>query len=612
MSSSRQKALDYAQTGFTSDNLHPSYMEWRKLFRIWQGFYDGSGQWVSEDILALAERGQLPITVNLIQAYVDSLLGVEIQTRHRAACRNSSGKLEDEQVAAALTQALYNFQQSERIPYKCTQKARDMFIGGIGWSEIGRRDNTNYYNYIPALNIVPDFDDLTNQFDNQRRLHRKIWLDPEHLVALWPHAKKYLGVTPDFLTSYEQGIYTPEIDDRKSDLMDYNLFQIRKGKVMVVETQYKVPKKAYRSIDSEGKYFQTFSEEDAEKLSESKKDIEEYSSTRIMRTLFIGNCLLEHAPLVGDIPDRKDFSYIPAVWKRRYIDGVPYGLVQSIMDIQRDCNARLTKSIYLLNSNRIILEGGLDNGSDIERIRKELKKQDSVIVLPQGSKFEVSSNAQLGLEQMKVVQEYLMLMQKITGINDEMLGFQTNATSAVSQEVRTQNALRKNIFAFDTFRDMKLREAMFFLEMLQSTDNEALYLQVLNEENQQELLLNFQYENFMGQKVDLPNIKHFPLSLYIEEVPDYESMFEEESANMQAILNNPNAQLFLQSPTLLKYYAKVRQPEKIVAEIQRGMQIQNGNMLPEGMPQQGGMPQLGSLPPMPMENAQMNLNPQSM
>jgi hypothetical protein len=574
ISSSRQKALYYAQKAFSSDNLHPSYMSWRKHFRIWQGFYDGSGQWTQRDLETLAERDQFAITVNLIQAYVDSLLGVEIQSRHRAACRNSSESEDIDELAVALTHVLFEYQQRERIPYKCTQKARDMFVGGMGWSEIGTKDNLSYYNYIPALNIVPDFDDLSNQFDSMRRVHRKIWMDPAEIASLWPKAKNYLDLSSDPSDNFVQGIYTPEIDDRNSDLMDYNFFQTRKNKIMIVETQNKVPKQAYRGIDKNGRAFETFDEETAEEISESKKDIEEYASTRIMRTLFVGNCLLEHAPLIGDLPGRKDFSYIPCVWKRRYIDGVPYGLVDSIMDIQLDCNVRLTKSIYLLNSNRIVLEGNPQMGGDIEKIRKELKTQDSVIIVPPGTKFEISSNSQLGMEQMKIVQDYLLLMQRITGINDEMLGFQTNATSAVSQEVRQNNALRKNIFAFDTFKDMKTREALFFLQMFQNTENNNYLVEIISDDQRKKIILNLSREVF-GNEVVFNDVRNFPLSLYIEEVPDYESSFEEESAAMQAIMSNPNGMAMIQSPTFLKYFGKIRQPEKIAAEMQQTIQRQN-------------------------------------
>jgi hypothetical protein len=574
ISSSRQRALYYAQKAFTSDNLHPSYMAWRKNFRIWQGFYDGSGQWTQRDLDTLAERGQSPITVNLIQAYIDSLLGVEIQSRHRAACRNSSGNENIDELAVALTHVLFEYQQRERIPYKCTQKARDMFVGGMGWSEIGTKDNLSYYNYIPALNIVPDFDDLSNQFDSMRRVHRKIWMDPEQISSLWPKSKYYLDLSSDPSDNFVQGLYTPEIDDRNSDLMDYNFFQTRNNKMMIVETQNKVAKQAYRGIDKNGRAFETFDEETAEQISEYKKEIEEFPSTRIMRTLFVGNCLLEHAPLTGDLPGRKDFSYIPCVWKRRYIDGVPYGLVDALMDIQLDCNVRLTKSVYLLNSNRIVLEGNPQMGGNIEKIRKELKTQDSVIMVPPGTKFEISSNSQLGMEQMKVVQEYLLLMQRITGINDETLGFQTNATSAVSQEVRQNNGLRKNIFAFDTFKDMKTREALFFLQIFQNTENKNYLVEILTDDQRKQIVLNLSREVF-GNEVIFNDVTNFPISLYIEEVPDYESSFEEESEAMQSILNNPNAAMILQSPLFLKYFAKIREPEKVAAEMQQTIQRQN-------------------------------------
>ena len=77
--------------------------------------------------------------------------------------------------------------------------------------------------------------------------------------------------------------------------------------------------------------------------------------------------------------------------------------------------------------------------------------------MPKDSKFQFSSNAQLGEEQLKIVELYLKLIQRVTGIHDEMLGIQTNATSGVAQNMRQVNSVRNNVFAFDNFSQMKKR-----------------------------------------------------------------------------------------------------------------------------------------------------------
>ena len=115
-------------------------------------------------------------------------------------------------------------------------------------------------------------------------------------------------------------------------------------------------------MDREGRPFETFDLDTAEDLAASPrlvcpKEIESTDSTRIMRTLFVGDTLLEHAPLDFALPGSKDFSLIPVVFQRRFKTGVPYGLLESMKDIQRDCNVRVTKSVYAINSSQLVFKG---------------------------------------------------------------------------------------------------------------------------------------------------------------------------------------------------------------------------------------------------------------
>jgi len=272
--------------------------------------------------------------------------------------------------------------------------------------------------------------------------------------------------------------------------------------------------------------------------------------------------------------------------------------------IQRDCNVRVTKSVYLLNSSTLIFEGdGVLEGRDIESLREELRSPDSVLILPKDSKFEISSNAQMGEEQLKIIELYLNLIQRVTGINDEMLGIQTNATSGVAQNIRQVNSVRNNVFAFDDFAEMKKREAKFMLDMIQSGYDENIAVQVLTDQQNYWLVLNLSHESDKGVEI-YNDVRTLPLSLYIEEVPDYRSTSEERQAKLEALLNNQNAPLIAMSPTLLKDMG-IREGEKISQEIREAMQQKM--MMEQGI-MQGGQNSQGQLPPpdqMPMSPDQI-------
>ena len=569
LSASRQKALTTAQEYFRAANLHPSAVEFRNKCINDYGFYDGTGQWQNADLQRLQERSQLPITVNICKGFIDNLSGVEIQSRYRTACRNDSHNQVDDKLAEALTHLLFYIQEHEELPYKGSLKFRDSLICGIGWSYLYKEDGEIFYDYVHPFNIIPDPDDLTPQYTAMKYVCRKRWMDPKMVKARWPKTANDIEVNQD--SNYYDGLFSPELMDRNSSYTDYSNYNgTNQNRVLVVEVQYKVPHKVYQGLDCQGRSFKTFKLETAEELVNCAKDIEESQGERIMRTLFLDNTLLEHAPLDATFPDQHDFSYIPIVFQRRFKTGVAYGLLESMKDIQRDCNVRVTKSVYAINSARVIFEGNPMPGSDIEKIRQELKAIDSVILLPKDSKFQISSNAQMGEEQIKIVELYLNLMQRVTGIYDEMLGIQTNATSGVAQNIRQVNSVRNNVFAFDNFSQMKKREAHFILNIIQTSGAMNLAVEIFTPEERQVIILNLVRE-INGKPVVFNDIRNLPISLYIEEVPDYQSSFAEQKATFESLLSNAHAQWLMLSPELLRRMG-VRNPEQIASEMQQAMQ----------------------------------------
>ncbi|RZI46646.1 hypothetical protein [Candidatus Finniella inopinata] len=603
LSSSRQKALTTAQEFFRMANLHPSSAEFRLKCLNDYGFYDGTGQWEAHDLRILQERGQLPITVNICKGFIDNLSGVEIQSRYRIACRNDSQNPEDDALADALTHLLFHIQENQEIPYKGSLKFRDSLICGLGWSYLYQEDGVVSYDYVHPFNMLPDPDDLTPQYTAMKYVCRKRWMRPDRVKARWPHTAKDIDFSGDF--GYYQGMESPELMDREALYTDPNLGNgTNRSRVLVVEVQYKVPAKIYRGLDTQGRSFETFQLEKAESLAGSEKNLEEVQGERLMRTLFLDNTLLEHAPLDATFPDQKDFSYIPIVFQRRFKTGVPYGLLESMKDIQRDCNVRVTKSVYAINSARVVFEGNPMPGRDIETIRKELKIADSVILLPKDSKFQVSSNSQLGEEQLKIVELYLNLIQRVTGIYDEMLGIPTNATSGIAQNIRQVNSVRNNVFAFDNFSQMKKREARFLLTLLQAGGEENLAVEILNPEERKRIILNLT-RIIDGKPVVFNDIRTLPLSLYVEEVPDYQSSFAEQKATFESLLSNAHAQWLMSSPELLRRLG-VRDPETVAKEMQAAMQQKTmmeqgvaGRGQPMQFPGQSSHPQQPSIPQTP-------------
>lgn len=554
-------------------DTHPSMMKFREELIESFGFYDGSGQWSLDDIKTVKENGMIPLVYNIIQGRVDTLSGVEIQSRFRTAIHNDSGLIQHDELAKALTHLLYFIQQDQDIPHKGSLKFTDQLICGIGWSNIYQEDGQYFYENVHPANIIPDMDDLSPQFENMKFVGRKRWMDPQMVTKLWPKVASYINFSDPKIS---QTVYSPELVDRNTTFTNLgNYVGYSQSRVLVGEVQHKKPRKSYYGIDYQGFYFETFDEEKAEEIANSPQDINEKQSYQIMRTLFLDQYLLEHSPLNPNIPNLKDFSYIPSVWKRRYSTGVPYGIVDAMKDMQRDGNVRLTKALYLSNSSRLIIKGSLPAGKTEDDLTEQLKRPDAVLVLPSQCEFDMKSNEPISHSQIEMLHEYDKFIQRATGIYDDLMGKPTNASSGVAQRQRQINSVRNNVFAFDNFASMKKREANFLMAMIQGGDNENMLSQILTEDEKESIVLNLT-RTVNGKKFVFNDVRTLPVTMQVEEVPDYQNSAEENKAALENLLSNPNGMLIMQSPTLMRRLG-IRDYEQLAQEMKETMSMQQEN-----------------------------------
>ena len=567
LSEPKQKELDICENIWRRLDLHPSSQEWRSDTIENYGFYSSYGQWSDYDRQKALAKGMTPLVVNIIQSFIDSLSGVEIQSRYRNAVKSTSGKIEDEKLAKALTHLLYFIQEDQSIPYQGSIKFRDMLVCGLGWSDTYQQNGRTFYENIHPFNVLPDFDDLSPQFTKMKYVGRKMWTDPDVIKRLWPKVSKYIDFSdPELVTM----VSSPEIGDRNSvasSFSDFNNTGYGYSRVLIKQIQRKVPKKSYCGIDHQGFYFETFNEEKAEELANTPKDIEEIESFQIIRTLFLDNFLLESKPLKPNVPGLEDFSLIPCVWKRRFNTGVPYGLVQDMKDVQRDSNTRLTKAMFNVDSSKLFITGNVPMGQTMDKIVAEFRRPDGVVILPSGCDFKINDNNPVSEAQIKMFNEYGNQMQRVTGIYNDMLGQQTNATSGVAQRQRQINSVRNNVFGFDNFSNMKKREAKFMLSLIQGGDMENILMQIMTEEEKETIVLNL-VRTIQGKKYVFNDIRTLPISLQVEEVPDFSNSMEENKAALENLLSNPNGMFIMQSPTLMRRLG-IRDYEKVAEEMKQ-------------------------------------------
>jgi hypothetical protein len=178
-------------------------------------------------------------------------------------------------------------------------------------------------------------------------------------------------------------------------------------------------------------------------------------------------------------------------------------------------------------------------------------------------------------------------LQQVSGLFSDSLGEPTNATSGVAIKQRQIGTSKNLASGFDGNSLVKKREGKMLLDLIQGGDSENLFVQILDDEETESLVLNLVRE-IDGEEVIFNDIRTLPLDVYIEHVPDYDSAPEEQQATLEALLANPNAMMILQNPELLKLL-RFRHGDKIAGAMQ---QLQQQQMAMEQQAQGNGQMQV--------------------
>ncbi len=581
LSDKQQKAFDKARYFFRYAASSPTIKAFRQKVIEDYGFYDGTGQWDRIQFERLQKSGCTPQVFNVIKPHINSLTSVDVQTRFRIAFRSHSGKPEEDLLAKAVTHLAYSIQENQDMTYRSTAKFMDVLITGIGWSNVYRDPHLReiQYEQVHPLDVLFDPDDLSCQLTESEFVIRMRWVPLSQVEKLWPQHKAYFESRFDEYTSDSHRDISPEIQQRRE--VELDSFYLGEGygrRIRVIEVQYREPKMSFQGIDQNGHYFATFNEEEAGALVVDAESVEQKKATEIMRVLFCDDRLLEYAPLHPSLPDLPDFTYIPCIWSRRCSDAVPDGWLSSMKPVQRQYNALQTKLLYMLNSTRAIYEQGAFNNKTPEEIEAMLRDPAAAIEVMPGTRFDLHPNSQISSGYFSLLEKTVEDIQRVSGYYDEALGKQTNAQSGVAIKARQVNSVRGQAIAFDNLKLMKKREARMMLNLIQSSGEQFIESRILNEEEKDSILLNVVKE-IDGQRVILNNIRTLPLSIYVEEVPDFESPSQEQQATLEALLANPNAMMILQSPQLLKRLG-VRDYQDVARDFQALQQQQTQQDLP--------------------------------
>lgn len=530
------------------------YQRWSTLAKESYAFYDGY-QWTQEELDVLKSRSQPPITVNKIAPKVDNISGVEETSRTIISFRPRGFSVEDLQMSTAFTAIAMQWQEIEDVAYKNSAAFKDMLKVGLGWVQ-PTRDANGYFQYdlVDPFEMVWDVDDLSPDMSNQRYQCRMRYMDVDELLIAFPSKEEEINKLMSSKDEVREQRTDFGIDQTKGAAIESYLTD-NGGKLLVVEVQYREKEKFYTYIDELNRLKRTLDKKKAKEDSVEGTEPREENRFVTRYGFYTADILLDS----GTLSEQDEmFEYVPMIYKRGKIDGVPYGLIENAKDIQREINKRRSKMMHYLNTAQVLVDEEVTDIQDYDKLRKEVARPDGIIA---GKGISLQTNLDLANGQQVVYQQSNTELEGVMGVFDESLGQQTNASSGLAIQQRQSASLRNQSVAFDQMRHFKKRLGRKFMGMIQDMPDERLAVRITeNEEVGSVLYLNDPIE-VNGKTVYEHDVSTANFDIVVEENIQYDAPPAEAAERVMNIVMNGQGAL-LANPQLLQVLG-VRNAEQI-------------------------------------------------
>lgn len=421
-------------------------------------FYDNI-QWREEDARTLKDRGQVPLVYNVISSSVNWVLGTEKRGRTDYKIlprRKDSGK-----PAERKTELMKYLSDVNRSPFKRSRAFEDAVKVGVGWMETGVQHEDDgepvTMNYESWRNMLWDSASTSDDLADCRYITRTKWVDLDIAEAIFHDRIPALRASAAGTRSYGLDDFGDEaMDSQENELGGYSSIRtivdgVRRNRVRLVEMWYRKPTKVMRMVGGEftGQIYDPDEPAPGHQLS-----IERGEAVPAMRTMMRMHVaiLCNNALLYFDeSPYRhNDFPFTPIWCYRRSRDNLPYGMIRGMRDIQEDINKRASKALHILSSNKVIMdEGAVD---DLDEFSEEVSRPDAIIVKKQGKQLEINADRELAPAHLDLMSRSMAMIQSLSGVTDENMGRQTNATSGKAITARQDQGSMTTAGIFDNLR----------------------------------------------------------------------------------------------------------------------------------------------------------------
>ena len=371
-------------------------------------YYDGI-QLTDEEYSVLAKRNQPPVIDNKVKDKIDSLLGMEIETRTdpKAFPRTPA----HEGAAEAATDAIRFVADNNFLQQVKSECGNNMFVEGTGIASVTFNTKTLEIDIKQIMwdRWFADSYSRRKDYTDSRYLGEAIWMD---------------------------------VDDAK-----------RKYKANAEEFELSV-------TEAHGEYGETYADKPLAKWVDPKRKrvrvLEIYYKEKgVWMRAVIGRHSMIEGPKVSPYMDDLKRPTHPYVARSAYVDrnGFRYGVVRRYKDLQDEHNKRRSKLLHLASNRNIVMDAGaVDN---IRLAKEELAKPDGLVTVNPGKKFEIlDNNAEIAAHTQLLLMTDQALSQ--TGPNEALQGNSGRISGRAKQLDQQAGSINLGTL-FDGLRDWELR-----------------------------------------------------------------------------------------------------------------------------------------------------------
>lgn len=422
-----------------------------------EDFYDNI-QWSEEDARTLRDRGQAPLTYNVISQTVNWIIGSE--KRGRTDFNILPRGKEDSRPAERKTSLLKYLSDVNRTPFHRSRAFEDAVKVGIGWIEDGVTDEDDgepiYSRYESWRNML--WDSASTEFDlsDCRYVIRTKWVDLDIAIAMFPDRQHLLE-------------RSAEVGDRLGydlangdEVMDYaenerettvgsaiDNVDSSRDRVRLIEIWFRKPERVQKVVGGEfgGEPYDPEHPGHMKTLEAGQAIVAE----RVMLRMHCAVMTTEGLLFYGQSPYRHNrFPFTPIWGYRRGRDGLPYGVIRGLKDIQEDINKRASKALFILSTNKTIMEEGAV--PDMDEFMEEVARPDGVLVVKPNKRLELNVDRDLAPAHLDLMGRSIQMIQSVSGVTDELMGRTTNATSGIAVQARQEQGAMSTSKLFDNLR----------------------------------------------------------------------------------------------------------------------------------------------------------------